>query len=81
MAKRSMKRPGRPWPNQDRTSKAQRMSAAAFCAWLEAQDLTDSDASRALGTSPSTIARYKEQGGPAILGLACAAISKGIKSK
>jgi transposase len=79
-AKAAKRRPGRPWPNVDRTSKAQRMTARAFASWLEAQGLTDSDAARLLGTSPSTIARYREKGGPALLGLACAAVSKGLAS-
>jgi hypothetical protein len=73
------RRPGRPWPKQDRTSKAQRMPAAAFCAWLDSEGLTDSDASRKLGTSPGTIASYKAKGASAAVGLACAAISKGLK--
>lgn len=74
------RRPGRPWPDVDRATKAERMQARTFLAWLASMGMTDSEAARALGCSPSTVARYREQGGPAILGLACNAISKGLSS-
>lgn len=51
------------------------MTARQFNAWQAALGLTDSQAARQLGTSPSTIARYREQGGPAILALACYALA------
>jgi predicted transcriptional regulator len=53
-------------------TKAGKMPGKAFIAWQAALGLTDSQAARQLGTSPSTIARYRIAGGPAVLALACA---------
>jgi DNA-binding CsgD family transcriptional regulator len=70
------KRLGRP-PSVERTPAA-RMTGRAFVLWQSALGLTDSQAARMLGTSPSTIARYRTQGGSRVLALACAAVKAGI---
>ncbi|CAN0444459.1 unnamed protein product [Phaeothamnion confervicola] len=56
------------------------MPAKAFNAWQAALGLTDSQAARALGTAPSTIARYRTAGGSHLIGLACAAVAAGLPS-
>jgi DNA-binding CsgD family transcriptional regulator len=71
------RRVGRPSLNEPR---APRMTARQFNAWQATLGLTDSQAARHLGTSPSTIARYRSAGGPALLGLACAAVAAGLSS-
>lgn len=50
------------------------MTAVAFNAWLAAMKITGSEAGRLLGVSPNTITRYRQTGGPRMLGLACAAL-------
>lgn len=70
------RKPGRPRTVFD--AKAQPMPARQYAAWQAALGLNDSQAARILGTSPSTIARYRESGGPALLGLACAAVGAGL---
>lgn len=72
-------RPKRGRPPIDKTT-APRMTARAFIAWQGALGLTDSQAARQLGTAPSSIARYRESGGTALLGLACAAVAAGLPS-
>lgn len=72
------RKPGRPRTVFE--TKALPMPARQYAAWQAALGLTDSQASRILGTAPSTIARYRESGGPALLGLACAAVAAELPS-
>jgi len=72
------RKPGR--PKSDLGPTTQPMPAKAFTAWQASQGLTDSQAARQLGTSPSTIARYRSAGGSALLGLACAAVAADLPS-
>lgn len=50
------------------------MKAAAFRAWLDAMKISGSEAARLLGVNPNTITRYRREGGPKMLALACAAL-------
>jgi len=55
------------------------MTAKDFCAWLDHMKLNDSAATRALGLgSRHTLARYKTQGAPRHIALACAALAFGL---
>ncbi|RYF29915.1 MAG: hypothetical protein EOO23_06335 [Comamonadaceae bacterium] len=54
------------------------MTAEDFCAWLEKEKLNDSAAARALDLSRNTIVKYKAEGAPLHIALACAAISFGL---
>lgn len=72
------RKPGRPRTVFE--TKAPAMPARTYDAWQAALGLTDSQAARILGTAPSTIARYRTAGGPALLGLACAAVAAGLPS-
>lgn len=50
------------------------MTAQEFNGWLQAMRITAAEAGRLLGVTPNTITRYKRQGGPKSIGLACAAL-------
>lgn len=78
MSKTTKRRPGRPPKPKAEMTKTTRMTGRAFNAWMDAAGFTDSEAARQLGTAPSTIARYRADGGPALLALACSAISAGL---
>lgn len=78
MIKAPKRKRGRPVSVTDK--KASRMPGKAFQSWLVSSGLTDSMAARQLGTSPSTIARYRKEGGPALLALACSALSSGLSA-
>ncbi len=54
------------------------MEAKDFVAWLEKEGLNTSKASRLLGLARNTIDKYKEEGAPAHIAYACAAISFGL---
>jgi hypothetical protein len=55
------------------------MSAEDFNAWLAAMRLNDSKATLALGLgSRHTLIRYKAEGAPLYIGLACAALARGM---
>lgn len=71
------RRRGRPPVDKSRPPK---MSAADYCAWQDAMGLSDAAAARKLGASTSSIVRYREKGGSATLGLACAAVASGLPS-
>ena len=80
-AKPTKRKAGRPrLPEAEKAPRVQPMTGKQFAAWCDHMGLRDSDAARQLGTAPSTIARYRKDGGPALLGLACAAISAGLSS-
>lgn len=55
------------------------ISARDFVRWLELMGFTDARASKTLGMSRNTIARYRQEGGPLSVAYACAAISHGLK--
>ena len=50
------------------------MSATAFCNWLSAMKTTRVQAARLLGVSTSMISRYRREGAPLVVGLACTAL-------
>jgi len=50
------------------------MTAAQFSAWLAAMKISGAEAGRLLGVNPNTITRYKRDGAPKAIGLACAAL-------
>lgn len=50
------------------------MSATAFCNWLTAMKTTRVQAARLLGVSTSMISRYRREGAPLVVGLACTAL-------
>ena len=55
------------------------MTGKAFCAWLEQMKLSDRTAVVALGLgSRNTIAKYKVEGAPLYIALACAALARGL---
>ncbi|WP_022697909.1 helix-turn-helix transcriptional regulator [Euryhalocaulis caribicus] len=55
------------------------MKAEDFRAWLEFEELMDATAARILGIgSRNTLAKYKKEGAPTYIGLACAAYSAGM---
>ena len=54
------------------------MLAKDFSAWLDHMGFNDSEAARRLEISRNTLVKYKVEGGPAWLGLACAAIAFGL---
>ncbi len=57
------------------------MSANDFCEWLVFMKLSDAGAQRALGIgSRNTLIRYKTDGAPEYIGLACAALAFGLPS-
>lgn len=71
------RKPGRP-VTVDHT-KLPDMRGKTFAAWCGAMGYTDSAAARALDVAPSTIARYRENGAPYMVSLACAALARGLK--
>lgn len=72
----SKRKPGRP-RTVDHT-KPEGMTGKQFATWQVTLGFTDSQAARALATSPSTVARYRTKGGSYLLGLACAAVAAGL---
>ena len=50
------------------------MTSDAFGRWLKAMDITGAEAARLLGVQPNTIVRYRQQGTPTMVALACAAL-------
>jgi len=80
-AKPTKRKAGRPRLDEaEKAARVQPMTGKQFAAWCDHMGYRDIDAARQLGTAPSTIARYQAKGGPALLGLACAAISAGLPS-
>jgi len=63
------------------TGKDVAMPAADFLAWLKAMNLNDSKAAQALGLgSRNTLVKYKIEGAPRYIALACAALAAGGRS-
>lgn len=54
------------------------MKGEDFLAWMESRGLNDSSAARTLGISRTTVIKYREEGAPPLVALACAAISAGL---
>ena len=55
------------------------MPAADFIAWLDWMDLSDRQATAALGLgSRNTLARFKVEGAPLYIALACAALDRNV---
>ncbi len=54
------------------------MSADDFLAWLDERGISGREAARQLGVSNDTITRYKRNGAPLHIALACAAICQGL---
>jgi hypothetical protein len=50
-----------------------------FLAWLKAMKISGAEAARLLGVNANTITRYKKQGAPKSVGLACAALYHRLK--
>jgi hypothetical protein len=69
-------------PAADRTERNESspaMSGADFAAWLEAEGLTLREAQEKLGVgSRTSLSKYKEEGAPLTVALACSAISAGL---
>lgn len=54
------------------------MSADDFNAWLDHMGISGLEAARRLGVSKNTVPRYKIEGAPLHIGLACAALAFGL---
>jgi hypothetical protein len=54
------------------------MTADDFNAWLEHTGFSGLEAARQLGTANNTIVRYRRDGAPHYIGLACSAICQGL---
>lgn len=54
------------------------MEAKDFTAWMEHMNFNDSTAARALGISRTSVIKYKADGAPLSIGLACAALAFGL---
>lgn len=50
------------------------MTANEFCDWLKAMKISGAQAARLLGVNVNTITRYKREGAPQTVGLACSAL-------
>jgi plasmid maintenance system antidote protein VapI len=50
------------------------MTANEFAAWLAAMKITGAEAARLLHVTPNTVTRYRREGAPRAIGLACAAL-------
>ena len=50
------------------------MTANEFSAWLKAMKISGAEAARLLGVNVNTITRYKRDGAPQTVALACAAL-------
>lgn len=50
------------------------MTPNEFCEWLKAMKITGAVAARLLGVNVNTITRYKREGAPQTVALACAAL-------
>lgn len=50
------------------------MTATAFQQWLKAMQISGAEAARALDVHPNTITKYKADGAPLIVALACRAL-------
>lgn len=55
------------------------MPAADFERFLDLMNLSERAAVEVLGISRPSIARYKREGAPLVVALACAAIARGLK--
>jgi len=55
------------------------MDAKSFCDWMERMDINGVEFSQATGISRNTITRYRREGTPLYIDLACAALSYGLK--
>lgn len=55
-----------------------RMLGKDFAAWIEHMKLSDSEAARRLGISRTSLIKYREEGAPVYIGLACAALAFGL---
>ncbi|MCC5781295.1 hypothetical protein H7H48_19700 [Nitratireductor sp. B36] len=54
------------------------MPAEEFCAWLKHVNFSERHAARTLQISRTTVAKYRQEGAPAHIGFACAAIALGM---
>ena len=54
------------------------MEAKDFEAWINHMGWSDSKVARELDLSRNTVIKYKQQGAPASIGYACAAIAYGL---
>lgn len=52
------------------------MTGRHFQEWLDTMDISAAEAARLLGVKPNSITRYKKQGGPEMLRLACQWLDK-----
>lgn len=53
------------------------MTGEDFTEWMKREKHSVSSAARALGISRTTVMKYKEEGAPEYIGLACAALALG----
>lgn len=54
------------------------MEAKDFTAWIAHMGFNDSEVARKLELSRNTVVKYKAEGAPAHIGLACAALAFGL---
>ncbi|WP_323034095.1 hypothetical protein [Pararhodobacter sp.] len=54
------------------------MTAEDFEAWLDLRGISGREAARQLGVSNDTITKYKRQGAPLYIALACSALCHGL---
>jgi hypothetical protein len=52
----------------------QPISAKSFQSWMDAMSLTAQEVAEALDVHPNTVTRYRQEGGPPALALACRAL-------
>lgn len=50
------------------------MTANEFCEWLKAMKISGAEAARLLDVNVNTITRYKREGAPQTVALACSAL-------
>lgn len=54
------------------------ITAAAFEAWVARMGWSGREAARRLGVSKDSVVRYRREGAPRTVGLACAALAVGL---
>ncbi|WP_432284137.1 hypothetical protein SLT36_20315 [Aminobacter sp. BA135] len=54
------------------------MDATDFVAWIDHMGWSDSEVARRLNLARNTVAKYKSEGAPSSIGLACAALAFGL---
>lgn len=54
------------------------MDAKDFAAWIDHMNISDAEAARRLDIARNSVAKYRREGAPGYIGLACAALAFGL---